>query len=245
MQQFCLKDSPLSDKEEEKQPSSQEISYLKPSRLHQSSLQSPSLQLSSPNTSSPQPSSLQVLRKPSSHLENHPTFLSPRDQITSSNSPSPTSLPVSSRFVSKTTISLGGGDGGGGGGGDELSSPPILYSPNNSVTCGVRPSSSGGVRLAINSSGGEGGAAPGGVPAHRLGPKPWAGGGEVRLIDNSAGVSRIKISPSSGSSYSRSPARVSIGSFSLSSPSKEMEASPISLHNHKSEKKSESLGFSF
>ena len=118
----------------------------------------------------------------------------------------------------------GDGDGGDGDGddGDELASPPILYSPNNSDTCGVRPSSSGGVRLAINSSGGEGGAAPGGVPAHRLGPKPWAGGGEVRLIDNSAGVSRIKISPSSGSSYSRSPARVSIGSFALSSPAKEM-----------------------
>merc|ERR1719471_2164276 len=230
MQQFCLKDSPLSDKEEEKEPSSQEISYLKPSRLHQSSLQSLSLQLSGSNTSSPQPSSLQVLRKPSSHLENHPTSLSPRDQITSSNSLSPSSLPPSSRFVSKTTISLGGGDSDGDdGGGGELSSPPILYSPNNSVTCGVRPSSSGGVRLAINSSGGDGGAPPGGVPAPRLGPKPWAGGGEVRLIDNSAGVSRIKISPSSGSSYSRSPARVSIGSFALSSsPSKEMEASPIS-----------------
>merc|ERR1719150_331093 len=106
MQQFCLKDSPLSDKEEEKQPSSQEISYLKPSRLHQSSLQSPSLQLSSPNTSSPQPTSLQVLRKPTSHLENHLSSLSPRDQMTSSNSLSPSSLPpsslpVSSRFVSK------------------------------------------------------------------------------------------------------------------------------------------------
>ena len=244
MQQFCLKDSPLSDKEEEKEPSSQEISYLKPSRLHQSSLQSPSLQLSSPNTSSPQPSSLQVLRKPPSHLENHLTSLSPRDQISSSNnSLSPSSLPVSSRFVSKTTISLGGG--GGDGGCDELSSPPILYSPNNSVTCGVRPTSSGGVRLAINSSGGDGGAPPGGVPAPRLGPKPWAGRGEVRLIDNSAGVSRIKISPSSGSSYSRSPARVSIGSFALSSPSKDMETSPISLQNHNSETKSESLGFSF
>ena len=217
---------------------------MKPSRLHQSSLQSPSLQLSSPNTSSPQPSSLQVLRKPTSHLENHPTSLSPRDQISSSNSLSPSSLPPSSRFVSKTTISLGGGDGEDGGG-DELSSPPILYSPNNSVTCGVRPSSSGGVRLAINSSGGEGGAAPGGVPAPRLGPKPWAGGGEVRLIDNSAGVSRIKISPSSGSSYSRSPARVSIGSFSLSSSSKETDVSPISLPNHNHETKSESLGFSF
>merc|ERR1711884_271434 len=118
----------------------------------------------------------------------------------------PSSLPVSSRFVSKTTISLGGGDGDGeGGGGGELSPPPILYSPNNSVTCGVRPSSSGGVRLAINSSGGDGGVPPGGVPAPRLGPKPWAGGGEVRLIDNSAGISRIKISPSSGSSYTSSP----------------------------------------
>merc|ERR1719410_3292919 len=83
MQQFCLKDSSLSDKKEEKEPSSQEISYLKPSRLHQSSLQSPSLQLSSPNTSSPQPTSLQVLRKPPRHLENHPTSLSPRDQIPS------------------------------------------------------------------------------------------------------------------------------------------------------------------
>jgi len=166
--------------------------------------------------------------------------------MTSSNSLSPSSLPPSSRFVSKTTISLGGGDGDGGGGCDELSPPPILYSPNNSVTCGVRPTSSGGVRLAINSSGEDVGAAPGGVPAPRLGPKPWAGGGEVRLIDNSAGVSRIKISPSSGSSYSRSPARVSIGSFALSSSAKEMEASSsISLTNHNHETKSQSLGFSF
>merc|ERR1712037_747537 len=91
--------------------------------------------------------------------------------------------------------------------GEVAPSPPILYSPNNSVTCGVRPSP-GGVRVAIGSSsdgvgGGAGGAGAGGP---RLGPRPWAScRGEVSLVENTAvGVSTIKITPPSPSTHSSS-----------------------------------------
>jgi len=126
-------------------------------------------------------------------------------------------------------------------------SPPILYSPNNSVTCGVRPSP-GGVRVAIGNSdgvepggGGVAGAGGGGGGGPRLGPRPWAScRGEVRLVENTAGVSRIKISPPSPSS-STAAARVNIGSFSSSKEDLPL----LSLPSIQSETKAEALGFSF
>lgn len=223
MQQFCLKASPVS-------ASATTEEHQQPSSLGSSTSKACSLQQQ-------QPSSLQMLRKqddqPSSKFSSKNTFTL-----------KPPSLQPSSRFVSKTTISLGQGE--------VAPSPPILYSPNNSVTCGVRPNS-GGVRVAIGSSsdsvgsvaGGGGGSAGG----PRLGPRPWAScKGEVRLVENTAaGVSTIKISPpsppSSTHSNSTTAARVNIGSFGQSANKEDLPL--LSLPSLQSETKEEALGFSF
>ena len=204
-QQFCFKPSPLS-------PSSTD-EHLQPSSLGSSSLKASSLQ----------PSSLQMLRKSDDQLSS---------KFSSKNT---SSLQPSSRFVSKTTISLGDGE--------VAPSPPILYSPNNSVTCGVRPSP-GGVRVAVAVVPSEGVDVAG---APRFGPRPWSSKGEVHLVENTASVSRIKISPSSTSSPNHSSptaARVNIGSFALRSSSKD-DAPLLSLPSLQPETKAEALGFSF
>jgi len=201
-----------------------------------------------------QPSSLGSSSLKASFLQQQPSSL---QVLSSKNIFKTSSLQPSSRFVSKTTISLGKGE--------VAPSPPILYASNNSVTCGVRPSP-GGVRVAIGSSSdGIGGGVAGGEVGGgssvgpRLGPRPWAScKGEVSLVEKSAaGVSTIKISPPSPASSTTTAARVNIRSFGFSSPDKSSPGNNIessankedlpllSLPSLPSETNAEVLGFSF